>query len=452
MISRLQNRAERFQLGKALRAHTPRETHAEMSAPRDRDALAILAEIDKSRVPELLPERYRRMAEDAFSYFRGAAAVMAVDFAAQPIAGAPVQACGDCHLMNFGAFITPEENIMFNINDFDETLPGVDFTFDLKRLASSVAVAAEVVQISKNRARTLVAATVAAYRKHMLALAELSPLESWHSHINLVLELKNIGDPGLQSSLRSLIAKVQGKGLEKDDNFPRLASPGEMRIADKPPTIFHLDPTAGPKHNLDATRTFETYRQIVPPDRTPLLDRYLLQDIAFKAVGVGSVGTFCCVGLFASGDAEPLFLQIKEAQKSVLEKCCATFTYQGNQGRRVVEGQRMMQAATDIFLGWTEDEASGRHFYIRRLKNRRLGSFAEIAEHRALADYARLCGRALARAHARSGDSAVIAGYMGKGGAFDDAIASFAMLYAGQTSADHAALVRARRNGLDGVT
>ncbi|MGJ0508886.1 MAG: DUF2252 family protein [Methylocystis sp.] len=314
----------------------------------------------------------------------------------------------------------------------------------MKRLAASVAVAADAAQISKKLARALAAATVASYRKHMLGLAERSPLEAWNSHINLEQEMKQMGHPGLQRNLRRVIARARGEGLEKDDNFPRLAQSGELKIMDRKPTIFHLDPSA-----IDPARLFESYRQVLPPDRVFLLDRYQLKDLAFKAVGVGSVGTYCFIGLFASGDAEPLFLQVKEARKSVLEQTGAA-PYEGHQGRRVVEGQRTMQAATDIFLGWTEDAASGRQFYIRRLKNQRLRGVSDVAEHEALADYACLCGRTLARAHARSGDPAMIAGYMGKGEAFDDAIASFATLYAERSIADYAVFLKARDAGFGG--
>jgi uncharacterized protein (DUF2252 family) len=444
MIDPLPSRAERIKKGKALRARTPREAHAEVHGPLDRDAVAIFAESDASRVPELVPERYKRMTENAFAFLRGAASVMASDLSHQPTAGAPVQACGDCHLMNFGAFNTPEDNILFDINDFDETLPGVDFTVDLKRLAASVAVAAESANMAKKRARALAAATVASYREGMFALVGLSPLEIWHSHIDLERELEVFESRELKRKLSTIIARARGRGLEKDDNYPHLVSGDEPKLADKPPTIFHLDPNADTRHNLDAKRAFELYRRGLPPERLTLVDRYQMKDLAFKAVGVGSVGTFCCVGLFLSGDGEPLFLQVKEAQNSVLERQGGELAYKGPQGRRVVEGQRMMQAASDIFLGWTEDEASRRQFYVRALKNRELDGVSEIAEAEALSDYARLCGRTLARAHARSGDPAVIAGYMGKSGVFDDALASFALAYADQTIIDHEALVKAK--------
>jgi uncharacterized protein (DUF2252 family) len=355
--------------------------------------------------------------------------------------GLPVQAGGDSHLMNFGAFVTPEDNILFDVNDFDETLPGVDFTVDLKRLAASVAVASLASGANKKQARTVAAATVKAYRLHMGVLAKLSPLEIWHSRIDLEQEIKRIGNDGMRRKLAGVIAKARGEGLSKDDNFPHLVSGANPRIIDKPTTIFHLDPKKDP---LDVKRVFAAYRKDISLDRQKLLDRFTLKDFAFKAVGVGSVGTYCYVALFMTPDNEPLFLQIKQAVNSVLERLDGKLAYKGNQGRRVVQGQQMMQAASDIFLGCTEDQGSGRQYYVRTLKNRRLGGVSEMSEATALSDYAQLCGRTLARAHARSGDPAAMAGYMGKSEALDDALASFALAYADQTMIDHAALVKAK--------
>src|SRR5216683_578586 len=405
MAPNLGSRTERFKQGKELRRKTPREAHADLKGSITRSAVEILAESDAERVPELVPERYRRMMLNPFAFLRGAAAVMATDLAGQPMAGLPVQAGGDSHLMNFGAFVTPEDNILFDVNDFDETLPGLDFTVDLKRLAASVAVAALAAGSNKKQARAVAAATVKAYRTHIAGLAKLSPLEIWHSRIDLEQEIKHIGTGDLRRKLVGVIAKARGEGLSKDDNFPHLVSGGSQKIVDKPMTIFHFDP---------------------------------------KAVGVGSVGTYCYVALFMTADNEPLFLQIKQALNSVLERLNGKLAYKGNQGRRVVHGQQMMQAASDIFLGSTQDDTSRRQFYIRTLKNRRLGGVSEISEGEALSDYAQLCGRTLARAHARSGDPAGIAGYAGKSEVLDDAIASFAMAYADQTNADHAALVKAK--------
>jgi uncharacterized protein (DUF2252 family) len=383
------------------------------------------------------------MLSSPLAFLRGAAAVMAEDLRHQPTAGIAGQACGDCHLMNFGAFATPEENILFDINDFDETLPGVDSTIDLKRLAASVAVAAHAAGFSNKRARAAVATTVEAYRTRIRTLAKLSPLEIWHSRIELASEVKDIEDGALRRRLLSLVTTA-GKKLERDDNFPHLTKGRQARIVDNPPLIYHFTRKRDARHRVNAERMFASYRKRLPPERLCLFERYVLKDIAFKAVGVGSVGTFCAIGLFMGGDGAPLFLQVKEAGRSVIE--CLGTKFGGEPGRRVVEGQRTMQAASDIFLGWTEDDASARHFYVRRLKNRRLGSISELVEENALANYARLCGRTLARAHARTADPAVLAGYMGKSDAFDDALASFAMAYAVRTQRDYDQLAKSKRN------
>jgi uncharacterized protein (DUF2252 family) len=429
----------RYEQGIVLRRKTPREAQAELKDYAGRNPVALLAEGDRARVPELVPERYKRMLVSPFTFLRGAATVMAQDLAHAPRAGINVQACGDCHLMNFGAFATPEEIILFDINDFDETLPGVDFTVDLKRLAASVAVAGLDAKFSAKRARAAAAATVRAYRLHMRGLARLSPLEIWHSRIELAREISQFDDPALKRRLQAVLHKA-GRSLERDDNFPHLVK-GD-KIADKRPTIYHFNRKTDPRERVDPQEVFASYRKRLPPDRLCLFDRYELKDTAFKAVGVGSVGTFCAVSLFLCGDGTPLFLQFKEARKSALE--CLGPKFSGHQGRRVVEGQRTMQAASDIFLGWTEDEISGRHFYVRQLKNRRLGSISELVEGKALVSYARLCGRTLARAHARSGDPAMIAGYIGKNDAMDDALASFAMAYAKRTRQDYDLLAKAK--------
>src|SRR6516225_2843061 len=340
--------AARYEPGVRLRRKTPRKQHAELNEVIHRDPIATLAAADRTRLPDLVPERYTRMLVSPFTFLRGAAAVMAQDLKHEATAGIAVQGCGDCHLMNFGAFATPEEKILFDINDFDETLPGVDFTVDLKRLAASVAVAALDAKFSAKRARAAAAATVAAYCARMPMLAKLSPLEIWHSRIELEQEIKHIEDRALRRDLHTIITKA-GKRLEQDDNFPHLAR--GTKIADKPPTIYHFRQTSDPKKRVDPDQVLASYNKRLPPERLCLLDRYALKDTAFKAVGVGSVGTFCAVSLFMSGDGAPLFLQFKEAQRSVLE--CLGPKFEGHPGRRVVEGQRTMQAASDIFLCWT---------------------------------------------------------------------------------------------------
>jgi uncharacterized protein (DUF2252 family) len=344
--------------------------------------------------------------------------------------------------MNFGAFATPEQNIVFDINDFDETLAGIDFTVDLKRLVASVAVAALAANLPKKRARAIAAETARAYRNRIGILAKLSPLEIWHSKVDLAREIERIDDSSLRRQLTAIVAKTI-EHIEEDDNFPHLVKGKKPRIEDRPKLIYHFTAKHDSRDRVDSKRVFASYQACLAPERRHLVERYALKDVAFKVVGVGSVGTFCAIGLFMSGDGAPLFLQVKEAGKSVLE--CLGPKFQDHPGRRVVEGQRAMQAASDVFLGWTQDDPSGRYFYVRQLKNRRLGSVSELVEQRALASYAHLCGRTLARAHARSADPAVLAGYMGKNDAMDDALASFAMAYAARTQSDYDRLVKAKR-------
>ncbi|HUI20159.1 MAG TPA: DUF2252 domain-containing protein [Methylocella sp.] len=439
-------RAQRYEAGRALRKVVAREPHAECPAASSRDPVAILAETDKPRIPELLPIRYERMLQSPFTFFRGAAAIMAHDLAALPQIGAHVQACGDCHLMNFGAFNTPEGRILFDINDFDETLPGVDFTVDLKRLAASVAVAALDANMPDKKARALAKATVAAYREFIHELATRTPLEIWYTRMDIAQEVKRIDNAKLRDTIFSILVKAK-KDLAADDNFPHLATAkdGHAHIEDRPPLIYHFDTPETKGYKIHAHSAFANYQSSLLSERRALAEHYALTDIAFKVVGVGSVGTFCAIGLFMTADGEPLFLQVKQALSSVLEKIAAPPPDLTHQGCRVVDGQRAMQAASDIFLGFTEDLKTNRHLYVRQLKNRHLGSIGEVIEGKALDAYANLCGRTLARAHARSGDPALLAGYMGKSEAFDDALASFAMTYATQTKHDYASLKAAHR-------
>ena len=434
---------ERYQAGKQLRAATPRANLAEFSAG-DRDPVAIFNETNKGRLPALLPIRRQRMAQSPFAFLRGAAALMAVDLAGQPTPGIKTQSCGDCHLMNFGAFLSPEGNALFDINDFDETLPDVDFTVDLKRLAASFAVAALAAGDNDKSARRIAKNVALAYRERMATLARLSPLGAWNARINLTQEAVGLFDDGLAKKLR-LAAAQKNADREEDANFPHItrdAATGDRRINDNLPLIYHVPDTEDPSIHVDIPAVFAEVTNTLAPEVATLLARYKLADSAFKVVGVGSVGTYCAIGLFITQDGDPLFLQIKEALTSALERLHAA-PWPGQQGARVVAGQRIMQAATDLFLGWTTDPASGRQFYVRHLKNRRLGSISELLETKALPQYATLCGRTLARAHARSADAATIWGYMGRNEVFADAIASFAMLYAAQNKKDFAAFVAA---------
>ncbi len=434
---------ERFGAGKQLRDVVSRESLAEFSTG-DRDPIAIFDETNEGRLPSLIPIRRQRMSQSPFAFLRGAAAVMAVDLARQPSPGIHVQACGDCHLMNFGAFLSPEGNALFDINDFDETLPGVDFTVDLKRLAASFAVAALAAGDGDKSARRIAKNVALAYRERMAKLARLSPLEAWHSRINLTHEAEGLFDDDLAKKLR-LAAAQKHADREEDANFPHIArdpATGEWRIKDNPPLIYHVPENEAASIHVDIRAVFAGVVGTLAPEVATLLTRYQLADSAFKVVGVGSVGTYCAIGLFETTDGDPLFLQVKEALCSALERLQVT-PWQGQQGARVVSGQRIMQAATDAFLGWTTEPASGRQFYVRHLKNRRLGSISELLETKALPQYATLCGLTLARAHARSADAATIWGYIGRNEVFADAIASFAMFYAAQNKSDFEAFVAA---------
>jgi len=418
---------ERRQAGAALRHEVPRGAHAGWAPPSNRpDPVEILIEQGKSRIPELLPIRYGRMRTDSFAFLRGAAAVMASDLSHTPTTNIRMQACGDAHLSNFGSYATPDGLPVFDINDFDETLPA-PFEWDVKRLATSLVVAGRVAQYSAKAARGLALAAVKSYREHILALAPLPPVVAWNQHIDLRQAIAGISDLKIRGAVEKHLAQVLDSGSQQFGLVEEKG--GRVHIREKPPLVYHLN-----KHSLPANKAFASYAKTLQEDRRVLLHRYALQDVAFKAVGVGSVGTFCAIGLLTSGDGSPLLLQIKEAQESVLAPFAGPSQYP-NHGERVVVGQRMMQAATDMFLGWTQEPIDGRHFYIRRLKDSRLADIGTQLEA-ALPFYASLCGRTLARAHARAGDPAVVSGYIGSGSAFDEAIAEFAVAYADQTEKD----------------
>jgi len=429
---------ERRQAGAALRHEVPRSSLGGWIPPSDRaDPVGILIEQGKNRIPELLPVLYGRMCADPFAFLRGAAAIMAADLARMPTTNIRMQACGDAHLNNFGSYATPEGSPVFDINDFDETLPA-PFEWDLKRLATSLVVAGRVAQYSERAARDLAHSAARSYREHMAALARLPPLDAWNRRVDLAQAIAHIDQPRVRAVVEKHLAKV----LESGSNHFGLVEDrdGKVHIREKPPLIYHL--TA---HDLPARRAFASYAETLQEDRRVLLHRHALQDVAFKVVGVGSVGTFCAIGLLTAGDGSPLLLQIKEAQESVLAPLAGASAYT-NHGERVVVGQRMLQAATDVFLGWTRAPIDGRHFYIRRLKDSRLADIgAQLPV--ALPFYASLCGRTLARAHARAGDPVVVFGYAGSGSIFEEAITEFAMAYGDQTEKDWNSFLAAIKTG-----
>jgi uncharacterized protein (DUF2252 family) len=418
---------ERRAKGAEWRRQVPLDAQAEWRPPTNRpDPVEVLIEQGKARIAELLPVRYARMKTDPFAFLRGAAAIMAADLAAGQSTGLRVQACGDCHLANFGGYASPEGTPVFDVNDFDETLPA-PFEWDVKRLAASLAVAGRVAKASDRESRQLARTAAKSYRRHLGELALLSPLAAWSSHIDLGAAIADIDSAKIRRKIeKRREAVVRGAaehfGLVERKN-------GDWRIKDKPPLVRHLH-----HRELHAHQAFASYAESLQEDRRVLMQRYHRRDIAFKTVGVGSVGTFCAIGLFVADDGSPLLLQIKEAQASVLAPFAGASDYT-NHGERVVVGQRMMQATPDVFLGWTRNPVNGRHFYVRRLKDSRLANLGAMLED-ALPYYAKLCGHTLARAHARSGDAVALSAYMGDDSEFDKAIAEFAVAYADETERD----------------
>ena len=429
---------ERRQQGLDWREKIPFEALAAWSAPAGRhDPVEILIEQGKSRIPELLPVRYARMRPDPFSFLRGAAAVMAADLGSAPATGLRLQTCGDCHLANLGGYSSPEGTPVFDINDFDETLPA-PFEWDLKRLATSLVLAGRVGHLSERDCRRLARFAARDYRRRIKRLARLPPLDAWGSRIDLARAIDDIESGNIRRALRQRIATITKSAKT---HFGLIERRGDhWRIREKPPLVRHLT-----HHELHAKRAFSAYAATLQEDRRVLLERYHLRDVAMKVVGVGSVGTFCAIGLFIADDDAPLLLQIKEAQQSVLAPYAGASQY-ANHGERVVVGQRMLQAATDIFLGWTEKPVDGRYFYVRRLKDSRLADLGVRLEA-ALPFYAALCGRTVARAHGRAGDAVALAAYIGDGNEFDNAIAAFALTYADQAEDDWRAFVAAIEDG-----
>jgi uncharacterized protein (DUF2252 family) len=438
--------AERRQAGQALRKIVPRSLHRHWKPPQNRaDPVQTLVETGRHRIARLLPIRYARMRASPFAFLRGAASIMAADLAETPTSGLWVQACGDCHLANFGTFAAPDGTPVFDINDFDETLPA-PFEWDVKRLATSFVLDAQSRGLGEKAARHLARTATMSYRVHMTALSQLDPLAAWRSHADVAAFLEGIDDPKLREREER---RVQTATEASHASYPKLIEKrrGVWRIKEKLPLIFPIVDQHDNTHEIVARTAFASYTLSLPEERRTLIDRYRLVDIAFKVVGIGSVGTFCAIGLFVTPEDGILLLQLKEAQTSALAPFSGPSIY-ANQGHRVVVGQRLMQAQTDVFLGWTQEHRDDQHCYVRQLKDSRLALVAETMADGALPHYATLCGIALARGHARSGDSARIAGYMGTGGVFDSAIADFALAYAAQTERDWRLFVESIKVGL----
>jgi uncharacterized protein (DUF2252 family) len=433
----------RMTAGKALRERVPRTSHAKWSRPPDRpNPVALLKESNRGRLSELLPIRYGRMRSSPFAFFRGSAALMAWDLAHTPNTKIRVQACGDCHLLNFGGYGSPERRLVFDINDFDETLPA-PWEWDVKRLAASVVLAARQKGIRKGRCGDAARAVVASYRTHIREYARMPYLEAWYSHIDVELFVEK----AKTARDRKYWEKVEDAAKMQTAEYilPKITevSKGKRRIIDHPPLVYHPRDIAIIDEHVRAL--FHRYSLTLPEERRVILDRYRIVDIARKVVGVGSVGTRCDVALLMAAEDDALVLQLKEALPSVLEAYAGKSRYP-NHGERVVTGQRMLQAASDVFLGWTRAD-DGRDYYFRQLRDMKMKFDVESMNNSEWLEYVQICGWTLARAHARTGDAARIGGYMGKNSTFDDAIGEFAVAYADQTERDHAALLKAIRAG-----
>jgi uncharacterized protein (DUF2252 family) len=428
--------------GKALRDATPLQDHCIIPPrPKRFSSIAVLERSNGDRLEDLIPIRYSRMLASPFSFLRGSAALMADDLSRTPSSGIYVQACGDCHLLNFGAYATPERKLVFDINDFDETLPA-PWEWDIKRLATSFVVAAEDSQLSMASAQRIAKTCVQSYRENMRAHSKQSPLEVWYGHLDLAKFAKEAPNKTTKLYRGSLIKKAEKQVAEY--LFPKITTEinGDKRLIDNPPLIYHLDDEWMDKMARPAV---ESYRASLSHDRKVLLDRYQLKDIVVKVVGIGSVGTRCFVALFMTPDGDPLLLQIKEARNSVLEPYAGKSEYQQH-GERVVVGQRLTQSSSDVFLGWMRGP-KGKDFYVRQLRDMKVSFSVQDITPTRLKRYATYCGQALARSHAKSGNAALISGYLGKSDVFDKAVSMFAMEYAEQNKRDYEELARAVKTG-----
>lgn len=450
--------AERVARGKGARAHAPRSSHGVFApAPNRADPVELLERQAETRVPELVPIRYGRMLVSAFAFYRGAAMIMAGDLATTPRSGLAVQCCGDAHLSNFGVFASPERRLVFDVNDFDETLPG-PWEWDLKRLAASMVIAARENGFAAKHQRRIVLKTVEEYRTAMARFAAMEDLDVWYAHLDIDDTLAELGSQ-LHAKLVKRTAEALAKARTRDSMsaFSTLTQlvDGEPRIVADPPLIVPIEDLAqgGERDEMfDALHEqLRSYRATLEHDRRVLLEQFRVGDFARKVVGVGSVGTRAWIALLLGRDGQdPLFLQIKEAQASVLEAYLGPSELDDH-GERVVNGQRLMQASSDIFLGWLHLESGldgrPRDFYVRQLRDQKGSAEIEQMTPRGMATYGRMCGWTLARAHARSGDRIAIAAYLGKGSNFDRALVRFSHAYAEQNERDHGALVAAVKSG-----
>jgi len=438
----MRSREQGLAAGRALRGRVPRSRHGAWKPhAKRRDPIDILEESNHDRLAELVPIRYGRMLRSPFTFLRGSAALMAHDLAATPSTGLRVQACGDCHLLNFGLFATPERNLVVDLNDFDETLPA-PWEWDLKRLAVSFVIAGRDNKVSAGDCKDAVRACVAGYREQLRKYSRLSPLELWYER----MDVQTLIDTAPDAKTRKVRERYAREARERvvEHLFPKIAGKvgGHHQLVDQPPLLVHAK--ADDTHGL-FQEAMDSYRDTLSDERRVLLDRYHLEDYALKVVGIGSVGTRCYIALYMDEHGNPLLLQLKEARRSVLEPYAGKSAYE-LQGQRVVMGQRLMQSSSDIFLGWARG-GRGRDYFVRQLRDMKLTVPVEGLSAAQLVRYGRGCGWILARAHAKSGDATAISGYLGKGDGFDEALVDFSVAYADQTEKDHAALVEAVNSG-----
>jgi uncharacterized protein (DUF2252 family) len=438
--------SERRAEGKRLRDAVPRAEHSGWKPPMERpDPVEVVLAQNEGRLLDLVPIRHGRMLQSPFAFYRGTAAIMAADLAHTPSSGLRVQACGDAHLSNFGAFATPERAVIFDINDLDETLPA-PWEWDVKRLTASVVLAGRHIQLTQRETARAARAAVRSYREHMAEYAFMKALDIWYDRIDLERLIDTVPDEEERARMGKKLEKARKRTVAEHD-FPKLAEHvgSTPRIKDNPPLIFHSAEVKEDAGGEELKAAWALYHDSLPEHVRVLFDRFHLCDMAIKVVGVGSVGTTCLIALFMAADDDALFLQIKEAKASVLEPYAGKSLHD-NHGQRVVVGQHLMQSASDSFLGWTQGKR-GRHFYVRQLRDMKISAEIDVMDGDVLRRYAEACGWALARAHARSGDAAMIAGYMGSGRTFDEAICDFAGDYADQAERDHQAFVKAVREG-----
>jgi uncharacterized protein (DUF2252 family) len=449
---------DRAARGRALRRDVPRSSHARWEPTTDRpDPIDLLEQQSRARIPDLVPLRYGRMSVSPFAFLRGAALPMAADLAATPRTGPVVQLCGDAHLSNFGIYASPERRLVFDVNDFDETLPG-PWEWDVKRLAASVEVAGRQNGLRPGERVEAVEATVRGYRKAIRRFAAMGTLDVWYAHADvdrfLAERAAELRPAGRRTLTRTVARARTRDSLQAFERLTRFVG-GEPRITADPPLVVPAGDLLPPGVDRDqlvdrVRRILRGYRATLVPERRVLLDRFRVVDIAHKVVGVGSVGTRCWIVLLLGRDAsDPLFLQVKEAGPAALEQFLGRGRYR-NAGQRVVLGQRVMQAVSDIFLGWCHQEGDDgvtRDYHVRQLRDGKGGIEVEGLPAAGLRSYGSLCGWTLARAHARSGDAVTIGAYLGAGPAFDRAAGAFARTYADQTERDHRALLDAISTG-----